>query len=231
MSDSNIVKAQIAVYRDSFLEHGDSPRGVRGNDRETQDLRFERLMFHLLEAKPSFSIHDVGAGLCHLHRHLLDRGVEHVYSATEIVQEMVDAAREKYPEIRVHNRDLLREEVADRHDFVVSSGLFFIPGEADRSEWARFTREMALRMWEMADAAISFNFLTSYRSASDPSLHYMDPREVLDFCVRRLSRFVVLDHGYPLFECTATVFKPGFVESRHATEPFRKYFRVTRLDR
>jgi hypothetical protein len=230
MSDSNILKSQIAVYRSSFLEHGDSPRGVRGNDQETQDLRFERVLRHLLAAKSRFSIHDVGAGLCHLHQYLLDRDVEHTYSATEIVQEMVDAAREKYPEIEVRNRDLLREEVTDRHDFVVTSGLFYIPGEADRGEWARFVLDMVLRMWEMADVAIAFNFLTAYRTFTDPSLHYMDPREMLDFCVRRLSRFVVLDHGYPLFECTATVFKPGFVESRHAGEPFRKYFRVTRLD-
>lgn len=229
MSDPTILRNQIEVYRRAFLEHGDSPKATFNVSREAQGLRFERLTRFLREAKAPFSLHDVGAGLCDLHRHLLERGVEHAYSGTEIVQEMVDAARKKYPEITLHNRDILRDDVIDRHDFVVLSGLFNMPGTTNRDSWGRFVFALLRKMYEMADVAIAFNFLTAYRTFSDPSLHYLDPREVLDFCMRDLSRFVVLDHGYPLFECTATVFKPGFVESSHSTEPFRKYFRVTRL--
>jgi len=231
MSDSTILRSQIEIYRRAFLEHGDSPKATLNVSGEAQQLRFERLTRLLREAKSPFSIHDVGAGLCDLHRFLLDRGVEHAYSGTEIVREMVGLVREKYPEVTLHNRDILRDDVADRHDFVVLSGLFNTPGSTDRESWRRFVFDLIRKMYEMADVAISFNFLSGYRSFTDPDLFYMEPREVLDFCMTELSRFVMLDHGYPLFACTATVFRPAFVESRHAEEPFAKYFRVTRLDR
>jgi len=229
MSDSTILGNQIELYRRAFLEHGDSPKATFNVSSEAQRLRFERLTRPLREAKSPFSIHDVGAGLCDLHRYLLDRGVEHAYSGTEIVQEMVGLAREKYPEITLYERDILRDEVADRHDFVVLSGLFNIPGATDHESWRRFVFDLLRKMYEMADVAIAFNFLSGYRSFTDPELFYLEPREILDFCMKELSRFVMLDHGYPLFECTATVFRPAFVESRHTEEPFGKYFRVTRL--
>ena len=229
MSDSKIINEQIEVYRRSFLAHGDSPQATFATGREVQDVRFERIIMPLLAAKTPFSVHDVGAGLCDLHRYLLGRGIEHSYSATEIVPEMVELARGKYPGITVHERDILTETVAERYDFVVQSGVFNIPGESERAAWKRFVLDMIGKMYEMATVATSFNFLTTHRTFTDPDLFYLDPGEVLAFCVKHLSRFVLLDHGYPLFECTATVFKPEFVRSRCTTPGFDKYFKVTRL--
>ncbi len=82
----------------------------------------------------------------------------------------------------------------------------------------------------MAEVAIAFNFLSSYRTFTDPDLFYFDPAEMLDHCVKHLSRFVVLDHGYPLFECTTTVYRPEFVERQYASDRFAKYFDVTRIE-
>lgn len=229
MADSKIVTEQAEIYRQSFLRHGDAPEATFNNGREVQQLRFERIMRHLLPAKAPFSIHDVGAGLCDLHRYLLDQGIEHRYSATDVVAEMIGLAREKYPGIAVHQRDILSGEVTDRHDFVVLSGVFSIPGKTDREAWDRFVLAMVDRMYEMATVAISFNFLTAYRTFTDPDLHYIEPARVLDHCVKNLSRFVVIDHGYPLFECTATVFRPDHVESRHDDPALARYFKVTRL--
>ena len=188
-------------------------------------------MTHLLPALSPFSIHDVGAGLCDLHRYLREEGIEHVYSGTDVVQEMVDHAREKYPEISLHNRDLLSDEVPDRHDFVVLSGLFNLPGTTDPEEWKRFVLQMVDRMYAMAEVAVAFNFLSAYRTFTDPELFYIDPAEILDHCMKGLSRFVILDHGYPLFECTATIFRPEFVEQQYEAGTFGKYFGVGRFER
>jgi hypothetical protein len=230
MSDSEIVRAQTSIYRQSFLQHGDAPLATHNTGREVQNLRFERILRHLVPAKSPFSMHDVGAGLCDLHHYLVQQGVEHAYSGTEVVQEMVDLAREKYPEISVRNRDLLSDEPSDRHDFVVLSGVFNIPGDVDRESWKEFVLRMVARMYEMAEVAVAFNFLSSYRTFTDPELFYIEPAEMLDYCMKHLSRFVVLDHGYPLFECTATIFRPEFVEQQYAAGPFGKYFGATRIE-
>ena len=119
MSDP-LIDAQIEIYRRSFLEHGDSPRATFNARRELQWLRFERLVEPLRALVPGqrFSIHDVGAGLCDLHAYLVERGIEHDYSATEIVPEMIELARRKYPGIDVESRDLLADPPAARWDFV-----------------------------------------------------------------------------------------------------------------
>ena len=229
MSDPKIIQDQAEIYRKSFAQHGDAPRATYNAGREVQDLRFERILRHLIPTRSPFSIHDVGAGLCDLHRYLLDQGVEHSYSGTDVVQEMIDHARNKYPEATLHNRDILGGAVADRHDFVVLSGLFNLPGSTEREAWKQFVLKMTDRMFEMAEVAVAFNFLSSYRTFTDPQLFYIDPAEILDHCMKRLSRFVILDHGYPLFECTATIFRPEFVESEHEGGVLDKYFEVTRL--
>lgn len=229
MSDQEIIKGQAEIYRSSFAQHGDAPRATYNAGREVQNLRFERIMRHLAPARSPFSIHDVGAGLCDLHRYLLDEGVEHTYSGTDVVQEMVDHACGKYPEISFHTRNILSGEVTDRHDFVVLSGLFNLPGKTDPEAWKRFVLQMVDKMFEMSEVAVAFNFLSAYRTFTDPDLFYIDPAEMLDHCMKHLSRFVILDHGYPLFECTATVFRPEFVERQYETGSLDKYFEVTRL--
>lgn len=225
---SAIARAQIEVYRRGFLEHGDSAQATFNVARAYQHLRFERMMRPLLAlgSMPSpFSIHDVGAGLCDLHVYLVEREIEHRYSGSELVAEMVELARKKFPEIELLERDVLNGDELSAYDCVVSSGVFNIPGEADRTEWHAFVKRTIERMYEMAVRAISFNFLTSHRTRTDPTLHYIDPAELFDFC-QRLSRFVVVDHAYPLYEASIAVIKPATVRECHGDPLFDKYFRT-----
>ena len=230
MDDGSLIDAQIEIYRRAFLEHGDSPRSTFNARRELQWLRFERLIEPLRALAPGerFSIHDVGAGLCDLHAFLLERGIEHDYSATEIVPEMIDLARRKYPGIAIESRDLLADPPAARYDFVVTSGMFNQPGDVPPDAWRRFRETMLERMFAMATRAIAVNFLTSHRTFSDPTLAYLDPGELLAFCQQRLSRFVSLDHSYPLYEYTAVILRPELVAAAHPGEPFDKYLRQER---
>jgi hypothetical protein len=229
MSDPKIIEDQAEIYRESFAQHGDAPRATYNAGREVQELRFARLMRYLTPIRSPFSVHDVGAGLCDLHGYLLAQGVEHTYSGTDVVQEMIDHARKKYPDATLYRRDILDGTVADRHDFVVLSGLFNLPGSTERETWKRFVLRMVDAMFEMSKVAVAFNFLSSYRTFTDPELFYIDPAEILDHCMKHLSRLVILDHGYPLFECTATIFRPEFVEQQYRRKGLDKYFEVTRV--
>ena len=229
MSDP-LIDAQIEIYRRSFLEHGDSPRATFNARRELQWLRFERLVEPLRALLPGqrFSVHDVGAGLCDLHAYLVERGIEHDYSATEIVPDMIELARRKYPGIDVESRDLLADPPAARWDFVVTSGMFNLPGDVPVDAWRRFCEGMLERMFAMTTHAIAVNFLTSHRTFSDPTLFYLDPGELIAFSQQRLSRFVSVDHSYPLYEYTAVIVRPERVSSAHPGEAFDKYLRQER---
>ena len=114
--------------------------------------------------------------------------------------------------------------VDDVHDVVVLSGVLNRPGGVPQEDWGPFCYELIRKMFGMAQQGISFNFLTSHNTFSDPALFYLDPGEVLSFCIENLSRFVRVDHGYALFESTVTVFRSGYVRSGCRGEAFDKYF-------
>jgi SAM-dependent methyltransferase len=221
---ARIRRAMQEAYGRQLREHGDSPQATFQNDRTTQELRFERLLRCLLPAPGPVSIHDVGCGLCDLHAYLQRRGVAHEYSGSEIVPEMAELARRKHPGLMVVERDITDPPTTDTYDIVVLSGTFNLPAGVERAEWDGHCRATVERMFAMARWAIAFNFLTTYNTFSSPELHYMDPLSIFDFCERTLSRFVVVDHGYPLYEATLTVFREEFVRSRHGEQELQKYF-------
>jgi len=76
-----------------------------------------------------------------------------------------------------------------------------------------------------ADRGIAFNFLSTYRTFSDPLLYYFDPGEIFDFATRNLSRFVFMDASYPLYECTVTVFNKDYMSTFYDHSDLKKYFR------
>ncbi|MBI3557894.1 MAG: class I SAM-dependent methyltransferase [Deltaproteobacteria bacterium] len=219
---SDIIREQIASYQANYLEHGDTPKGVHWNNVETQTLRFDRLLAHFPVRKKRFSLHDVGSGSCDLHKHLLAQNIAHDYVGTEIVPEMVASSRCRYPAIKVFNRDLLSDPV-ETCDVVMLSGAFNMPGSVSSKEWEEYALRMISKMFETSRWGIAFNFLSAYRTFSAEELHYFDPKSIFDYCMKNLSRFVTLDHGYPLFEATVTVHTREFMQEQFAASAFDKY--------
>jgi len=227
MDEKAIIEAQREAYRTNFLVHGDSPLGTYQNNRVTQYIRFETLLRQIMpHVGPGTSLHDIGSGLCDLYQFLRERGLDGdiTYSGTEIVQEMVDLAAAKYPELTLLNRDFLDVDISDRYDFVVLSGTFNIPGGVDGESWKAMCLALIDKMYKHADKGIAFNFLTSYRTFSNPDLYYFDPREIFDHATTNLSRFVHIDAAYPLYECSVTVFKNDYISSLYDHPDLKKYF-------
>lgn len=222
--NEEILKNQREIYRNSFNKYGATPKGTYQNNTETQYLRFERLLLHIGPFLTVQSVHDVGSGLCDLHKYLLMKELQHEYSGTEIVQEMIDHALSQYTDIKLFNRDLLAACPEEKYDYLVLSGTLNLLNDQDPAEWEDYCLRLIKKMYVMSNKAISFNCLTSFNTFSDPSLYYFNPTKVFEFCVNNLSRFVIVDHGYPLFEFTCTVFKPEFLSNHYNSVSFKKYF-------
>lgn len=228
MDELSIIAAQRDAYRAKFMAHGDTPLGTHQSDRTSLNMRFEALMRpiapHLGEQA---TIHDVGSGLSDLYQFLKSSGLDRrvIYSGTEIVKEMVDHAAGKYPGVRLFNRNFLDGSADERYDFVVLSGTLNLLAGSEPSAWKKMCLALIEKMFSHANKAIAFNFLTTYRTFSDPLLIYFDPREMFDFATTRLSRFVFLDASYPLYECTVAVFKKDYMSTFYGHDDFKKYFR------
>ncbi len=222
--NSKILEAQRNQYLAQFEKFGDSPQATFQNDQQTQSLRFERLLRPLLPVSGKFSIHDVGTGLCDLHQYLLDQGIPHDYSGTEIVAELISHSQQKFPDVTLYQRDFANDTFDDKYDFVVLSGTLNLRCNLDQEKWEGYVHELLSRMFRHAKRAISFNFLTTYNSFSSPGLFYFDPKALFDFCQKNLSRFVSLDHSSPLYEAAIAVFQPDEMKSRYPDPAFAKYF-------
>lgn len=224
MSD-DIIKKQLEIYVKQFTEHGDSPDGTYNQNKIIQNLRFERLLKQFNFNEEKYTIHDVGCGICDLYAYIKENGINVVYSGTEIVPEMKILVNKKYPEITINIRDIINDKKTDKYDIVVLAGTFNLPGNIDKREWEIFTKNMIKSMYELSNVGISFNFLTTYADFYNDLMFYENPGEILDFCIKELSRFVVVDHSYPLFEQTITVYKSDYIQKKYSNSLLKKYFK------
>lgn len=225
---NSIIGAQREAYRANLLKHGEGPKGTLQNDVSTQYLRFRLL---LKEIAPHFSggttLHDLGSGLSDLHGYLIEAGLADtiIYSGTEIVDEMIEISRRKYPSVTLVNRDLREATVDEKYDFCVASGTFNLLGGVADPEWRELCFSLIEKMFDISKKGISFNVLTTYRTFSDETLCYFDPKDVFDFLTTRLSRFVIADAASPLYEVTFTVFRKEYMSPCYPGDAFQKYFR------
>lgn len=224
MNSKQVIDSQRMIYDAQIKEYGDSPKSTHNQLIEIQNLRFERLLANI-DLKNHGSIHDIGCGICDLHQYLNDRKSNLIYSGTDIVPAMKELVRSKYPEIDYYLRDIIKDNIKDNYDFVVLSGTFNLPGNIDRKEWKVFTRRMILSMYKMAKKGIAFNFLTKKADFYDPKMFYESVEDIFDFCLKKTSRHVYIDHSYPLYEFSCTVLKPNSVKERYSKKTFDKYFK------
>jgi hypothetical protein len=230
MDDLAMIAAQRNAYRAEFVKHGDTPLGTHQGDRTSLDMRFEALMRHVVpHLGARATLHEVGSGLCDLYGFLKSSGLQRriSYSGTEIVQEMIDHAAQKYPEVALSNRNFLDCGADEQYDFVVLSGTLNLLAGLRDDEWQTMCLALIRKMYAHADKAMAFNFLSSYRTFSDPLLCYFDPTEMFDFVANNLSRFIHLDAAYPLYECTMTVFNKNYFSTLYGHDDLKKYFRET----
>ena len=91
--------------------------------------------------------------------------------------------------------------------------------------WEDYCYKLIEKMFSICKKGIVFNFLTSNNTFTKDDLIYFNPMKILDFCINKLSRFVIVDNCYPLYEVTITVYKKDFIKELYPEGCFIKYFR------
>jgi hypothetical protein len=224
--NKSIIENQKKAFGESFSKFGATPKGIYWNDVETQYLRFERLISNLRNDIQNSTVHDVGAGTCDFHKFLLENHICHKYSGTEIVQGMIDYSLKQYSDVDLFNRDFLQME-GEYYDFIFLSGTLNLKLNTSDADWYKWSLEIVNKMFDHSNKAIAFNCLTSYNTYSQDDLMYFNPQNIIDFCINDLSRFVILDNSYPLYEFTITVFKKDFIGEKYQHNSFKKYLNNT----
>ena len=226
MDSRKIIQDQIDTYLNNFIINKDQSLGTFQNDRVTQYMRFKHIIEPFKDIlTDNITFHDFGCGSCDMYGYIKSSNLRLKYSGTEIIQEMIDYAKLKYPGIELYNRDVLKENVNDKYDIVVFSGGLYLPGSIPHLEWKEFVYAIISKMWEMSKIGISFNLLTTHSEYKHKHLFYVDPSEMLNFCINNFSRFVKLDHAYPLYEWTISIFKEEYIRLKYNEPELKKYLK------
>jgi len=201
-------------YREKFIQHGDTPKGVDWNDSDTQNLRFKQILEFVLPIQ-NCSLLDVGCGTGALFEYIKNNSQDDFfYTGTDYVEEMIDKATSKFDKLQnviFLNKDL--SNINDQFDYVVASGIFNVKQNISNEIWKSHILDTLDKMFSRCKKGIVFNILTSYVDFSESRLYYSDPLVVFDYCVKSFSRYIKLNQGYPLYEYTMAVYKDDYVKS------------------
>ena len=187
--DALVKDGMIAEYRGLFQKYGDSPEAT-GMSSEGHHFRFQKLT-EIADLR-NRRVLDLGCGIGAFYPFLTKKFGDLEYTGIDIVPEMVAFAAKKYPRARFLCRDLVNESLDETFDYVLISTVFnkAIPDSHG------FMRELLTVGFKHCELGLGFNFLSTYVNFSDQEMAYFDPADVLDFCIRNLTRKVVIHHHY-----------------------------------
>lgn len=195
-------------YRDALAANGDTPAAVLW-PKGRQDLRFDALTRHLPSA--DFSLLDYGCGLAHLHSYLDIRFKRFRYTGIDMLPEFVAISRARHPDsdFAVAASPV---DVSGDHDHVVMSGVFNMLYTEDIDAHKRIVWEGLEFLFARARKTMAINFMTDQVDFKQPGAFHLDPRELLEFARRRLSRRLMIDQSYMPFEYTMVLWKDDMIK-------------------
>jgi cyclopropane fatty-acyl-phospholipid synthase-like methyltransferase len=197
-SNENINAMQIAAKK-----CGISSKSVLWDDPQTQYLRFYELVKNLDLNDHRKTVLDVGCGNGELYKFLNFVGCRGRYVGYDINEMLLDQARNRFQGIDVQSRDIMIEDITQRFDYVVPSGLFNI-NVGQSSDWIKNFLE---KMYALSNEVLVFNMISTHVTYRDEGMFYMDPAEVLSFCISNLSKRTTLAHHNLPYNYTVTVYK------------------------
>ncbi len=147
---------------------------------------------------------DIGCGLAHYYDFLRGKGVSVNYVGYDIVPPFINVNRERFPEATFEVRDIFRQGIAHRADYVVFCQVFNNRyGEADN---AAVVKEALRLAFASARVGISIDMLGSYVNYREDHLFYFSPEEMFAYA-KSLTKFVALRHDYVPFDFTLFLYR------------------------
>ena len=194
------------LYSNNIRAHGVSSKAVGWNSKESQYLRFEKLL-SMIDLKEEFSINELGCGYGELYKYLIDKNYDFsLFNGYDISEEMLKECGVYLNQ--PSNLNLYHSSnIETFSDYTIASGIFNIPFDNTSDEWQVYINKTIQNMYQFSKKAIAFNFLTTYVDYEADNLFYLNPEEIFGFCMQNYGRNAQLIHNYNLYEFTVVINK------------------------
>src|SRR4030042_859306 len=201
--DLNKIKK---LYTDNLNKFGVNSMSVGWPQKNSQLLRFEKLLYVLNSRTENITVNDLGCGYGELFRYFGDKGFDLTkYYGYDISEEMIIAAKEY-----IKNQKAVLtvdHSITNLADYSISSGIFNVKFEEQEEKWIDYIFETLHNMNEFSIKGFSFNLLSTFVDYKEKHLFYGDPVFFWSYCREHFSKYVSLLHDYPLYEWTIIVKK------------------------
>jgi SAM-dependent methyltransferase len=204
-ANSAIVSGVADYYASKLALHGATPQGVDWNGQASQNVRHQQFL-RLLAGALDASILDLGCGYGDFLRFLRGEGHRGPYLGYDAASGMIAEAS------RLHGYGPDRQwrigtSPVEVVDFAIGSGIFNVKGHVPIQAWGRYVRDTMDILARAGRRGFAFNVLSlsSDRERRSDSLYYVDPAEMLSYCLARYGRSVALLQDYGLYEFTVIV--------------------------
>jgi SAM-dependent methyltransferase len=198
----------VKRYEKRLDELGLSPQTLGWRSKRQQYVRFEILAE--IGDLHKHSVLDLGCGFGDFYEFLSAKGLDIDYTGYDISPKFVAIAKGRHSNLHFEVKDILKDPVERKFDYIVSSGIF----NYKISNNEQFIRELFRKSLELSNLGVAHNMLSSCVDYRDANLYYADSSEILSFC-QTLSRRVTLRHDYMPFEFTAYVYKDDEKDSEN----------------
>ncbi len=141
---------------------------------------------------------DLGCGLGDLYGYIQSVGLDVQYTGIDINADLVNAARNRFPETEFIVGDIQNENIG-AFDYVVSSSCFNL--KLQQEDNYEFVEALLAATYRCARKGVAIDFLTSYVDfrGNPTEAFYYEPERVFAIA-KKITRRVTLRHDYPLFE-------------------------------
>jgi len=162
-------------YRKKLKKHGDnSAWSVDWESYENQQSRFD--IFSKIGDLNGKSILDFGSGLGDWYGYLSKHFKGFDYIGIDIVPEMVEAAKKKYPNAKFVNAEI--DAIDQSFDYVFASGSLTFEVEDGQN----FYFKIIEKMYRLAKIGVGFNMLSKEYFGTQKLYTTYEPFEVVEFC-------------------------------------------------
>jgi hypothetical protein len=129
------------------------------------------------------------------------------YKGIDLNPNLINLAKDKFPEVPVENLDILNTDMGADYDWVVGSGLFNLNDHPDMVEYAK---QVIDKMYDKAKAGVSFNLLTGFPpDMAEEDMNQLivhSPSMWLDYLIEKYSK-VICRADYMSGDVTFFIFK------------------------
>lgn len=184
------------LYKNLFNQYGDNPSSVKARTFKQQQLRFKYLL-ECINIHNKDSILDIGSGLGNLLSFIRQKNLKCNYTGLDFLGDFIDLSNRKFKKDRkakFFKFNILKKKIKKKYDWVILSGTFNDKHKDSKIEMLK----IIVKMFRACRKGIVFNGLSKYVDYEDKKLFYTYPDKIFNYCVKNLSKYVILKTDYQL---------------------------------